>query len=96
MAKYFKEPLFLNPEVRRNFLLNWMDGAFFAFGMSFVPVMTVLPVFVRQVGGNNITVALVQVIWIIGVNFPQIFIANYTRQLPYKKPFFLKTAALQR
>jgi len=96
LAKYFKEPLLINPEVRRNFLLNWMDGTFFAFGMSFVPVMTVLPVFVRQVGGNNITVALVQVIWIIGVNFPQIFIANYTRQLPYKKPFFLKTAALQR
>ena len=96
MAKNFKEPLLLNPETRRNFLLNWMDGTFFAFGMSFVPIVTVLPVFVQQIGGSNIAVALVQAVWIIGFNFPQIFIANYTRQLPYKKPFFLKTAALQR
>ncbi|HPC35369.1 MAG TPA: MFS transporter [Candidatus Marinimicrobia bacterium] len=96
MAKNCREPLLLNPEIRRNFLLNWMDGTFFAFGMSFVPIVTVLPVFVQQIGGNNVAVALVQVIWIIGFNFPQIFIANHTRQLPYKKPFFLKTAALQR
>jgi len=92
----FREPLLQNREVRRNLFLNWIDGAFFAFGMSFVPIVTVLPVFVQRIGGGNIAVALVQVIWIIGFNFPQIFFANYTRQLPYKKPFFLKTAIMQR
>jgi len=82
--------------VRRNFLLNWADGALFAFGLSLVSMVTVLPVFVKRLGGSNLLVGLIQVIWILGFNFPQIFVAGHARTLPYKKGFVLKTAIIQR
>ena len=37
--------------VRRNFVLNLLDGAFFAFGMSLVSRSTVLPILVKRIGG---------------------------------------------
>lgn len=82
--------------VRRNFIANWMDGAFYAFAMSFVSLSTVLPLFVKKIGGGNIAVGLIPVFWTIGFNFPQIFMSNYARQLPFKKALVLKTALLQR
>jgi len=73
-----------------------MDGALYAFAMSFVSLSTVLPLFVKKIGGGNIAVGLIPVFWTIGFNFPQIFMSNYARQLPFKKKFVLKTALLQR
>lgn len=82
--------------VRHNFLVNLFDGALYSFGMSFISLATVLPVFVRKIGGSNIAVGLIPVVWTIGFNFPQIIIANYAGNLEFKKPFFLKTAFIQR
>ncbi|RKY48004.1 MAG: hypothetical protein DRP86_07020, partial [Candidatus Neomarinimicrobiota bacterium] len=96
MIRIFRDPHFRNPVIRRNFILNWTDGAFFAFGMSFVPIVTVLPVFVRNIGGGSLAVSLIQVIWIIGFNIPQIFISNTIRHLHFKKKVVLLTAFFQR
>jgi len=96
VIRIFRDPHFRNPVIRRNFILNWTDGAFFAFGMSFVPIVTVLPVFVRNIGGGSLAVSLIQVIWIIGFNIPQIFISNTIRHLHFKKKVVLLTAFFQR
>ncbi|HAE87822.1 TPA: hypothetical protein DCG86_07340 [Candidatus Marinimicrobia bacterium] len=96
MIRIFRDPHFQNPAIRRNFILNWTDGAFFAFGMSFVPIVTVLPVFVQKIGGGSLAVSLIQVIWIIGFNIPQILISNTIRHQPYKKKVVLLTALFQR
>ncbi|MCF7740982.1 MAG: MFS transporter [Candidatus Marinimicrobia bacterium] len=83
-------------DVKHNFLFNWADGALFVFAMTLVSRVTVLPVFVRRLGGSNLLVGLIQVIWILGFNVPQVLMAGYTRTLPYKKPIVLKTSLLQR
>jgi MFS family permease len=83
-------------DVRRNFFLNTFDGALFSFGMSFISLSTVMPVFVKKLTGNNFFVGLIPVLWTIGFNFPQILMANYVRRLPYKKPLLLITAFGQR
>lgn len=85
-----------NSTVRHNFLVNLFDGALYSFGMSFISLATVLPVFVKKIGGNNVTIGLIPIVWTIGFNFPQIFIANYVGNLEFKKSFFLKTAFIQR
>ncbi len=82
--------------VKRNFLANTFDGAIYTFAMSFISLSTVMPLFVKKIGGSNFAVALIPVLWTIGVNFPQIFVANFVRKKPYKKPLLLLTALFQR
>ncbi len=73
-----------------------MDGALFAFAMSLVSQQTVLPVFVTSIGGSNISVGLIPVLWTFGFNFPQILIASHAQRAAFKKPLLLKTAIGQR
>lgn len=82
--------------VRRNFVLNVLDGALFAFALSFASRSTVLPVFVDRMGGGNIAIGMIPVIWLLGFHLPQILIANRARQQERKKPLVLRTAMLQR
>lgn len=82
--------------VRRNFILNVVDGAVFTFGLGFASRSTVLPVFVKHIGGDSIAISLIPVLWILGFNIPQIVIANYTGRISPKKPLLLKTGLAQR
>lgn len=85
-----------NHTVRFNFTCNLFDGALYGFAMSLISMVTVFPVLIKKVGGSNLAVGLIPVIWIIGFNFPQILIANYASNQPFKKPLMLKTAFIQR
>lgn len=82
--------------VRRNFVLNVLDGAVFTFAMSFASRSTVLPLFVQKMGGGNLAIGLIPVLWTIGFNLPQLFIANHARQAPSKKRLVLQTGLIQR
>lgn len=82
--------------VRRNFVLNVADGAIFTFGLGFASRSTVLPVFVKNAGGEGIAISLIPVLWILGFNIPQIAIANYASRVSPKKPLLLKTGLMQR
>ncbi|HAV24188.1 MAG TPA: hypothetical protein DCX46_12015 [Bacteroidetes bacterium] len=82
--------------LRQNLVANVLDGSLFAFGMSFVSLQTVLPVFVKRMGGSSFAVALIPVLWTAGFNFPQILIAKYVQRFQRKKSLFLKTSFLQR
>jgi MFS family permease len=85
-----------DPVVKHNFVVNTLDGAFYSFAMSFVSLSTVMPVFIKNIGGSNVAVGLIPVIWTLGFNFPQVLIANYVRQKKYKKPLLIITALGQR
>ncbi len=89
-------PRVLIAHVRHNFAINVLDGAVFAFGMSLASRTTVLPVFVQKLGGSNVAIGLLSVIWALGFNLPQIIIANRARQAPSKKRFVLQTGLIQR
>ncbi len=82
--------------VKRNFILNVFDGAIFAFAMNFVALNTVIPVYVKKIGGTNLAVGLIPVIWTIGFHLPQIFTANYVRKQQSKKKVVMFTAFIQR
>lgn len=84
------------PHVRRNFTLNTLDGAVFAFGLSFASRSTVIPVYVKHIGGDAVALSLIPVLWILGFNIPQIAIAKHARQVSPKKPLLLKTGLMQR
>ncbi|MCC6396937.1 MAG: MFS transporter [Bacteroidetes bacterium] len=81
---------------RRNFIANILDGALFAFAMSFVSVHTILPILVKNIGGDNIAVGLVPVVWVVGFNVPQVFVAELTQRQAFKKRLVLQTAMWQR
>ncbi|MFO7446265.1 MAG: MFS transporter [Ignavibacteriaceae bacterium] len=82
--------------IKRNFIINTIDGSVYAFAISFISLTTVMPLFVKKIGGNNIAVALIPVFWTMGFNFTQIFVASYVRKKAYKKPLLLVTALFQR
>ncbi len=84
------------PFLQWNFAANVCDGAVFSMAMSLVSLQTVLPVFVKKIGGSNVAVGLIPVLWTVGFNFPQIFIAGYTQRFARKKKLVLATAMLQR
>ncbi|MCF8240340.1 MAG: MFS transporter [Melioribacteraceae bacterium] len=96
MVNHFRFRINDKNYIKRNFFLNVLDGSVFAFGINFVSLTTILPLLVKQIGGTNISVGLIPVIWTMGFNFPQIFIANFTRKQLKKKPVVLKTAFIQR
>lgn len=96
MNKRFSSKHFQNPGVKKNFLFNVYDGSLYAFAMSFVSLQTVLPIFVKKIGGSDIAIGLIPVVWAVGFNFPQVFVSNYVRQLGFKKSWMLKTALVQR
>ncbi len=82
--------------IQRNFVLNVLDGAFFAFGMSLLSRSTVLPVLVKRIGGGNVAVGLIPVLWFIGFNLPQVLAVARAERAPLKKRLLLKTALAQR
>lgn len=82
--------------IRWNLKANIADGTLFALGMSFVSIQTILPVFVQSMGGSNVAVGLVPVIWVFGFNVPQIFVIQRVQGLPWKKSLFMKTSLIQR
>ncbi len=84
------------PHVRWNFTLNVLDGALFSFGLSFASAATVLPVFVQRLGGSDVAVGLIPVVWAVGLNLPQLLIANYAQQVASKKRLLLVTSLVQR
>ncbi len=81
---------------RRNFTANVMDGALYAFGISFMSQQTIFPVFIKNIGGGNIAVGLIPVIWTFGFNASQMFIVSRAQREQRKKSLLLKTAMGQR
>lgn len=71
---------------RWNFTVNFLDGAFFWFGLSFIAYATILPLFVSKVTTNPLPIALLAVIGQSSWYLPQLFAAGPTEQLARKKP----------
>ena len=85
-----------DPTVRRNFALNVAEGAVYAFGMSLAARTTVLPLFVQRLGGGNVAIGLLPVLWALGSNGPQLAIAHRAAQAQSKKRLVLRTGLGQR
>jgi MFS family permease len=72
---------------RWNFLVNTLDGASFWFGMSFISVSVILPLFVSHFTHNPLLIGLIPFLNTAGYFLPQLFMANAVERAPRKKFF---------
>jgi MFS family permease len=76
--------------LRANIRMHVMDGSLYVLGMSVVSVQTILPVFIKELGGSPLAIGSVQVLWTIGQNLPSMFIAHYLqRRILFKTPMVI-------
>lgn len=75
--------------LRWNFTVNLIDIAFITLGISLVSRDTVLPVLVSTLTDSNLAVGLIAALYGLGIYLPQLFTANFTERLQYKKPFVM-------
>lgn len=62
MINLLKLPEGLTSVTKKNFVFNLLDGGIFSFGLSFVSIVTVIPVFVKHYGGSDIEIGLIPVL----------------------------------
>lgn len=72
-----------------NFTVNLVDIAFITLGISLVSRDTVLPVLVSTLTDSNLAIGLIAALYGLGIYLPQLFTANFTERLRYKKPFVM-------
>lgn len=94
LKKILPIPPTLSPEyqhiLRKNLRFHILDGSFYSFGMSFVAIQTVFPVFIKMIGGNAVAVGAVPIIWILAINFPMAWVAQlFSHTSSFYKPMVL-------
>ncbi len=72
--------------LRRNIRLHIGDGAIYVFGISFVAIQTIYPVFLKELGANAVAIGAVPVLWTIGVNIPMAFMLHFFKPQAAFKP----------
>ena len=84
------------PYWKRNFAANFVDVLFFSLALAFASMNTIMPVFIRQLGGSALVVGLVPAIVQTGQLLPPLFAAPYIAPLQRKLPFLLKVTLGER
>lgn len=72
-----------------NHVFNILDGTFFSLGMVFITFTTILPVFIKKLGGSSLVISLIPFILTLGISLPQLFIASYVERFERKKPIVI-------
>lgn len=76
--------------LRRNYIVNILDGAFFGFALGFASFVTIIPLFISRFTDSAILIGLVPVLHTAGWQLPQLFIANYVSRQKFYKPLVLR------
>ena len=76
-------------ELRRNFALGLIQGAFMRLSHTFIEGSTILAAFVLRLTNSNVMVGLISSMMPAGWMLPQLFISNLIEHKPYKKPFYI-------
>ncbi len=81
--------------LKRNFALGVLNGAFFQLFNALVSPILVLPLFVRQLTSSNFLVSLIPVTWQGGWFLPQLLISPYIQNRPQKKAVYSLAAVIR-
>ena len=81
---------------RRNFLVNVGDITMWLFGMSFISVNTILPVYAAKLTDSPLVIGLIPALTDAGWFLPQLFMAPYVERLTRKLPTITWLGALER
>jgi MFS family permease len=72
---------------KRNFAANFVDVAFFSLALAFASLTTIIPLYIRALGGSTLLIglvpSLVQTGWVLPPLFVAPFIGRMKRKLPY-------------
>ena len=77
----------LPPHWKWNFAANFADVSFFSLGMALGSLMTIVPLFIRQLGGSTLLVGVIPAIVQTGWFLPPLFAAPYVARLGRKLPY---------
>ncbi len=89
------EPTLSKREVRRSFVLNVANGAFFDLAERLIDPPLVLTWFVSQLTTSNLLIGLVAPLGDAGWFLPQIFVSAQVQRMPRKMPSYNATAAVR-
>ena len=84
------------PHWKRNFVANLIDVTFFSLGLSFSSLTTIVPLFIRELGGSTLMVGLVPAIVQTGWVLPPLFVARYIGRMRRKMPYVLRVTVGER
>jgi MFS family permease len=84
------------PYWKRNFAANFLDVSFFSLGMAFGSMTTIVPLFIRELGGSNLLVGMVPAIVQTGFVLPPLFVAPYVSRLRRTLPYVLRVTLGER
>jgi MFS family permease len=79
----------LRYHLKRNYIVNILDGAFFGFAIGFASFTTVIPLFLSAMTDSAILIGLIPGLHVMGWQLPQLFTAPQTTRLSKFKPVVL-------
>lgn len=75
----------IQKNLKHNYIVNVVDGAFFGFGVGFASFSTVIPLFLSSMTDSAMLIGLVMAVHSLGWQLPQMFMArSVARQKRYK------------
>ncbi len=75
--------------LRLNYIVNILDGAFFGLGIGFASFTTIIPLFVATLTDSAILIGLISAIHVMGWQIPQLLVANRVARLERFKPMVM-------
>jgi MFS family permease len=80
----------MDRDLRRNFIVNVLDGGFFWFAYSFIAPAVILPLYVSRLTDSKLAIGLIAVLGATGYFFPQLFTSNWVERMAVKKDLPVK------
>ncbi|MEN9934139.1 MAG: hypothetical protein RLZZ387_718 [Chloroflexota bacterium] len=77
------------PHWKRNFAANFVDTAFFSLALAFASMTTIVPLYIRALGGSTLLIGLVPALVQTGFLLPPLFVAPFVARLGRKQPYIL-------
>jgi MFS family permease len=85
-----------NKDLRHNYIVNILDGAFFGFGLGFASFSTILPLFVSTLTSSALLIGLIPAVHSTGSMLPQLFTAKSLHRVKFFKPALMKATIHER
>lgn len=82
--------------LRFNYIVNILDGAFFGFGMGFASFAAILPLFISSLTDSALIIGLIPAVHNACVQLPQVFMAKSLQRVITFKPPTMRTTIHER
>lgn len=80
----------------RNFRFHFIEGSLYLASFALINVQVVFPALVIKLGGGNIAVGTLPVLYYLLYFLPQVLAANYAGRSPYRRSWVLSAGLAQR